>query len=98
MKKLSGIVDFDGQEITVKELTPREVEQVIEEVNASPPSTLDMLMDHNIPALMVARSSGIDKEKLEVIAPSVLEPLFEKVAEVNPKLAAMAKRLKKIIQ
>lgn len=95
----SKIIEFKGKEITVKELTVAEVVGVIEDMSRYEPHVLDVLMDFDLPVSVVLLSSGLEeKELMEGVTPSGLVPLYEAVVEVNPTLAAMAARLKKMVE
>ncbi|BCL59969.1 hypothetical protein DGMP_06620 [Desulfomarina profundi] len=95
----SKIISFNEKEVTVKELTVAEVVSVIEDMGNYEPHVLDILMDFDIPVSVVLLSTGLEeKDLMEGVSPSGLIPLYEAVVEVNPTLAAMAARLRKVVE
>ncbi len=93
----SKIIKFNGQELTVKELTVSQVKDVLRSLDTFEPHTLDILMDQPVTASAVCMASGISVEDLEGdLAPSEIQELYDAVLEVNPTFAAMLGRLQKI--
>ncbi len=94
----SKIIDFGGEEVTVKELTVAQVVEVVGEMTEYSTHILDVLMDFDMPLSVIVLATGLDEKQLTgEITPTALIPLYEAVVEVNPNLAAMAERLKKIV-
>lgn len=96
--RASKQIKFAGKELTVKELTVSQVQQVMAEMeNGSYEGhILDALMDRPFPAnaLFLALDMKADDFDLDV-GPSMLDGLYEAVIDVNPSCAAMMERLQK---
>jgi hypothetical protein len=92
MKK-SKIIQFDGQEVTVKELTVEEIADCMDAVASGQVDTLDLLFDGRLPSEAVVRCAGIPRADLSKPAPSALEPLWQAVEETNPFFLKMLKRM-----
>lgn len=83
---------FNGKEITVKELTVKQVRQVFSRINEEELLFFDDLMDQPVPALIIAEATGIPAENLEDHKPSDLTALAKEVESVNPTVASLIKR------
>lgn len=95
---------FKGQSVTVRELTVKEVKEIFEGLEANDHLFIDDLLDQPIPALIVARSTGLTLDQIEDATPSESIPLCRMVAEANPacvsligRRIAAAERLEKIM-
>lgn len=83
---------FQGQSITVQELTVKQVREVFEKLRNEPSLFIDDLLDQPVPALAVSESTGIPLDQLEEAKPSDLVDLCGQVVKVNPSLASMISR------
>lgn len=83
---------FQGQTITVKELTVKQVRELFERLKKEQSMFIDDLLDHPVPALAVSESTDIPIDQLEEARPSDLIELCETVVKVNPSLASMIRR------
>lgn len=83
---------FQGNTVTVKELTVKQVRQVFERLNHESHLFIDDLLDQPVPALVVTESTGIQLDQLEEGLPSELVKLCAEVVAVNPSLASMIQR------
>lgn len=89
----STMVTFQGKELTVKEMTVRQVREVFERLkNEEQQLFIDELLDQPVPAMLITESTGVPLEQLESAKPSELLPLCEAVIKVNPSFASMIKR------
>ncbi|PIE57501.1 MAG: hypothetical protein CSA33_07805 [Desulfobulbus propionicus] len=97
MKRLTTVVEFNGKDFPLKELSALEIERVMSDLEKGhyQGHVLDALMaDRKLPACVVFLSMGTDGKHFDLnVAPSELENLYDKVAEVNPRCAAMMERL-----
>lgn len=91
MKK-SKIISFQGEDVTVKELTVEEIAACMDAVLAGSVDLLDMLMEGALPSEAVIRATGLERPALHALAPSALEPIWEAVRETNPFFAGMLAR------
>jgi hypothetical protein len=91
----STIITWNGREVTVKELTPRELDRIMQQADG-PASMLDRILDaHYLSAAIIAAATEVPEEELETSAPSALAPLIEATKEVNPDfLAAISRAVK----
>jgi hypothetical protein len=92
MKK-SKIIQFDGQEVTVKELTVEQIADCMDAVAAGKADSLDLLFDGRLPSEAVVRATGIERLELHKHSPSVLEQLWNAAEEVNPFFLGMVRRM-----
>ena len=83
---------FQGQTITVQELTVKQVRETFERLNNEGQLFIDDLLDQPVPALIVTESTGIPLDQLEAAKPSEVIGLCQEVAKVNPSLASMIQR------
>lgn len=83
---------FQGQSITVQELTVKQVREIFEKLKNEPSLFIDDLLDQPVPALAVSESTGIPLDQLEEAKPSDLVDLCGQVVKVNPSLASMISR------
>ena len=87
----STMVTFQGKELTVKEMTVRQVREVFERLkNEEQQLFIDELLDQPVPAMLITESTGVPLEQLESAKPSELLPLCEAVIKVNPSSATPA--------
>lgn len=96
MKRKSEIIDFNGQELVVKELTVAEVEQIMAalEDGTYQGHILDAVMGQPLPANALFMAIGTTEAEFSLdVAPSALEELYAKVTAVNPLCAAMMEKL-----
>jgi len=88
---------INGREITVRDLTPREVDQLLgETVNGTTGTSMGVLMESNLPTEAVAMSTGLDeKVLLDEFSLEELAEVWKAVEEVNGflsrRLAAISK-------
>ena len=85
-------ITFDGDQITICELTVKQVRSVFSRMENTDPVFLDDLLDQPVPALIIAEATGIQVEKLDNYKPSILEKLAKEVEAVNPFVASLIKR------
>ena len=83
---------FQGQTVTIKELTVKQVREVFERLNKEGAQFMDDLINQSVPALIVTECTGVPIEQLEEAKPSELVTLCAEVAQVNPSLASMILR------
>lgn len=83
---------FDGQEITINELTTAQIRTIFDQIEKQEPQLLDDLINESVPVLAIVEASGISMGKLEESKPSEVSKLAREVAAVNPFLADMIKR------
>jgi len=83
---------FDGKEITVRELTVKQVREVFSILEKEDASFLDDLLDQPVPALIIAKATGIPIDELYEHRPSALAELAKEVAAVNPSVASLIKK------
>lgn len=84
---------FNDKDLTVKELTMEELATVLDEM-ANTVDGLDLMFDGRLPSQAVVESSGLDRDKLHKLTPSLLAKLWDKVEGVNP---FFLKRVQKIL-
>ncbi len=83
-----------SKDIVVKELTVKEVEEVIDAcVDGKAVSTIDLLFD-DIPSIAVMKSSGLTLDELMEMRPSEIRTIVDAVKEVNPFFVSMQERLR----
>ncbi|MDY0261978.1 hypothetical protein [Syntrophotalea acetylenica] len=92
MKK-SKIIQFDGQEVTVKELTVEQIADCMDAVCEGKVDNLDLLFDGQLPSEAVVRSTGLERGALQTHSPSALELLWKAVEETNPFFLKMVRRM-----
>jgi hypothetical protein len=90
MKK-SKIIQFDGKDVTCKELTVEELGAIMESKAA--PTALDLLFATRLPVAAVLASTGLTAEALQPHTPSALDALWTAVEEVNPFFLQMLQRM-----
>ena len=89
----SKIMKWNGKEVTCKELTVAEIDQLLS--SAPPPNALDLVFGDRIPTAAVTMSTGLQAADLESESPSLLDELWSGVEEVNPFFVPMLDRLAK---
>jgi hypothetical protein len=89
----SKAIQFNGKEVEVSELTVTQVDSLLADSD-SHVTTVEMLLNPNIPISAVVAATGISSNELNGdIAPSELQKLWEAVEEINPFLLQMYTRL-----
>lgn len=89
----SKAIQFNGKEVEVSELTVAQVDSLLAVSDISV-TTVEMLLNPNIPISAVVAATGISSKELNGdIAPSELQKLWEAVEEINPFLLQMYTRL-----
>lgn len=83
---------FNGTEITVKELTVKQVRAVFSQIEKEDALFLDDILDQEVPALVIAEATGVSIKDMEGHKPSVLVALAQEVASVNPSVASLIKK------
>ena len=83
---------FRGENITIKELTVKQVRETFERLSHESELFIDDLLDQPVPAIIVCECTGLSTEQLEEGKPSELISLCREVLSVNPSLASMIKR------
>ena len=83
---------FKGKDITVKELTVKQVREVFERLDKESVLFIDDLIDQPVPAILVVEATGIPLAELEDSKPSDLIALCSEVLNVNPTSASMIRR------
>lgn len=92
MKK-SKIISFEGEEVTVKELTVEQIADCMDAVAEGQVDSLDLLFDGRLPSEAVVRSTGLERAALHRHSPSSLELLWVAAEEVNPFFLGMVRRM-----
>ena len=90
--KDSSIITFNDKEITVEELTVKQVRETLAKIDKADPQLIDELMDCPVPALVITEATGITYAEMEKCKPSQLKELVKEVVNVNPSFASMIKR------
>ncbi len=86
-------VRLNGKAVPVRQLTVGEVNEFLE-AKPEPPSTADLLVNRDIPELVVRMATGLTAEELNGDAlPSELAAVWDAVREVNPFLEDLLLRL-----
>ena len=80
----STTTTFQGNPVTVRELTVKQVREAFERLKNEEQPFIDDLLDQPVPALLVTESTGVTLEQLEAAKPSELIALCEAVVKVNP--------------
>lgn len=83
---------FNGKEIAILELTVKQVREVFSRIEKEDSLFVDDLLDQPVPALVIAKATGIPVEELEKSKPSELATLAKEVESVNPFVASLIKR------
>ena len=90
--KDSNTISFNGKEVTVEELTVKQVRETLSKIDKADPQLIDELMDCPVPALVITEATSITYAEMEKCKPSELKDLVEEVVLVNPSFAAMISR------
>ena len=88
----AGALTVAGKEIVVKELTVKQVEEVVDACADGDVTTLDLLFN-DIPSAAVVKSSGLSYEELQKMRPSEVRVIADEVKKVNPFFVSMFERL-----
>jgi hypothetical protein len=90
---------FNGNQITIQELTVSQVRQIMTDLENEPAGQLiDDLLDTKIPVAAISRSTGLSIEELEKHQPSVIDELAKEVEQANPFFVGMIQRRLKLYQ
>lgn len=93
MKK-SKTIKLDDREITVTELTPTQVDDLVRGFNAERSANMvELLMDSPISTEAVTLSTGMSLEEMMAMTPTELHAVWGAVAEVNDFLSRMLDRM-----
>lgn len=92
----SKIVKIGAKEVTVRELTVREIDGLFAGFRTEnyEPHTLDLLIEKPVTFGVVLLCTGEKEEDLidDEVTPRSIEPLYEAVLELNPSLAALGEK------
>ena len=94
MRKTKSVT-IDDKEYICRELTPGQVQEVLDEVEKAQVNILDLLFPDSVPCFAVQLSTGLSKKDLEKFPPSSYEVVLKKVEEANPFFVALVKRMLK---
>jgi len=87
----SKIIEFDGKEITVKELMVSELDALLGQ-DDHVPSWLDRILDKDLlTGAVLSKSVGMSVADLSAMTPSSLRPLIDACKEVNPDFLETAR-------
>jgi hypothetical protein len=93
----SKIIKIGAKEVTVRELTVREIDGIFAGYREAKGAThaLDLLIDKGVTFDLVLLTTGLQEEELleDDVTPRELEPLYDVVLELNPSLAALVKKV-----
>ncbi|MCK5682198.1 hypothetical protein KAI46_15460 [bacterium] len=89
MRKIKEI-EINGRQITINELTVEEVLNLIEKTDTS---LIDLMFEGQMPLEMVCVASGIEKEELKSWYPADIAKVTSEAETVNPHSARMCKKL-----
>lgn len=86
---------FDGKEITVKELTVKDISRLLSSFDTDAEMhPVDLLFNDSFPALGISMSTGLTLDDLQGdIAPSDLDLLITEVKNINPFLVKLIQKL-----
>lgn len=84
---------FDGQDITITELSVEEITNIMEKTTKRREGVVDLMFPARMPIEGVALTTGLKTEELMQAAPSELDALFGEVEEVNPFFVKMCQAL-----
>jgi len=87
----SKIINWNGKDVTCKELTVSEISELME--SDQEPTILDRVFYDRVPVIAVTIATGLAYEELQACSPSRLEELWGAVEEVNPFFVEMINRL-----
>lgn len=88
-------IPVGDKEITVKELSVTQISNLMDQMEQTEISIIDLLFPDGVPAVAVAESTGIGIKQLETYPPSELKLIIEGVENLNPFFANMITRLAK---
>ena len=100
MRKTKAVPLTTGQELIVRELTPREIDTLFDAVQPARATIVDNLLEpHDLDSGLLAAMCGLDREALVGLlldlAPSAWAPLLDAARELNPDFFAMARALQR---
>jgi len=88
----SKIIEIDGKELVVKELTPDDFDSLLQPNEDYQANWLDRILDKdNLSGSVLAASTGLTEKDLSGMAPSALRPMIEAFKEVNPDFLETAR-------
>lgn len=90
-------MELFGKPVSARELTPREVRQLMSDASKRP-HALDLMYPDGIPSDAISMSTGIPVESdddacLEMLRQAEYEAVMEAVRDANPRYSAMIDRL-----
>lgn len=88
-------IPVGDKEVTVTELSVAQIRDLLDQIEEYKVGTIDLLFPDGVPAVAVAKSTGIDLERLEDYPPSELKTIIDGVENINPFFANMLTRLAK---
>jgi len=88
------ICDFNGREVTVRELTLGQVITLLRSADEAAPISVDLLLDLPGAGAVMMAATGLSEKELEAATPSDAATLLAEVTRLNPHYAAAANRLK----
>ena len=88
-------IPVGDKEITATELSVSQIRNLLDQMEQTDFSVIDLLFPDGVPAVAVAESTGIDIKKLEEYPPSELKIVIEGVENLNPFFANMITKLAK---
>lgn len=93
----SKILKIGERDVTVRELSVREIDGLFAGFRSADHAihALDLLIEKGITFDMVLLATGQTADELlsADVTPRELEPLYDQVLELNPSLAALAKKI-----
>lgn len=88
----SKIVELDGKDLVVKELTPADFDTLLAPNDDYQATWLDRILDKdNLSGSVLAAATGLSEKKLSAMAPSALRPVITAFKEVNPDFLETAR-------
>ncbi len=92
---ITKTIKFKGIDISVKELTVAQLEEVLQDATTGSMTMIDRVFNPDfISERMIVLSTGLDAAELCTVAPSELRPIVDAVKEVNPDFLAGAASLR----
>lgn len=101
-------INFSGRDITIRTLSVAETKEILDQLKADslqiiekgkeptvkPPHVVDLLFNDDIPAIAVAKSSGVKLNELAGdVPPQQVRDLIDAVRAQNPFFLGMMERL-----
>jgi len=94
----SEIIDFDGAEITVKEITLAELDNMLTDAESLNSHLDRMFAQEGVSASMITSATGMDAATLSNCTPSTLRPIITAIKKVNSDFFLMVKAEEKKTQ